>query len=85
MSSGGTGFAARRAMIARRRLTNAMDVMWFGGALIVIVLGALMVTESVVNIVTGTTLFFDGIGRPFEFVVGFIAIVFGATLIHSLK
>jgi len=55
------------------------------GALIVIVLGALMMAESVVNMVTGTTLFFDGIGRPFEFVVGLIVIVFGATFIPSLK
>ena len=75
----------RGATLARRRLANATDVIRFGWALILIVLGALLIAESVLNTVTVTARFFNGTERSFEFLVGFIAIVLGATLIPSVK
>jgi len=71
--------------MSRQRFATGADVARFGAALIVIVLGALMMAESVASMVTGNTLFFESLRRPFEFVVGFIIIVLGATLIPSVK
>ena len=85
MLFGGAVYAAKRAALARQRFATGADLARFGAALIVIVLGGLMTAESVVSTVTGSALFFEGIGRPFEFVVGFITIVLGATLIPSVK
>lgn len=64
---------------------SATDVIRFCWAAGMIVPGALIIAESLSNAVTGTTLFFNGIDRSFEFVVGFLAVVLGATLIPSVK
>jgi peptidoglycan/LPS O-acetylase OafA/YrhL len=47
----------------------------------VIVVGALLMAEAVVSIVTGTPLFFQGLNRGFEFLNGAVFVVLGATLL----
>ena len=62
-----------------------MNVGRFAAGLIVIALGALMIAEGVLGWVTGTSLFYEGVNHSFEFVVGFIAIVLGASLLDEGK
>ncbi len=53
----------------------------FIAGLIVVVLGALMVAEGVVSIVTDTSFMFArNMNRQFELVVGFVAILLGAAV-----
>ena len=56
------------------------EVTRFAGSLIVLVLGALMLAEGVVKSVTKTAIFFPSVDGNFEFVVGFIVLVFAASI-----
>lgn len=85
MTLGGAEFTERRAAAARLRFKSAADVGRFGGGLIVLVLGALILADSVVGAVTGTPIFFSGVNGGFEFAVGFIAIVLGAAQVPQPK
>jgi Na+/H+ antiporter NhaC len=55
----------------------------FAAGIIVLVCGALMTAEAVTTTVTGDQLFFSGINRGFEFMIGFIVIILGASLIDD--
>jgi len=49
-------------------------------SILVLALGALMISESVTSVVANQSfMFLEGVNRGFEFVVGFIAIVLAAT------
>ena len=53
----------------------------FIAALAVVVLGALMMAEGVVEMVAGTSFMFArGMNRQFEFVLGLIAVLLGAAV-----
>ncbi|MEN6330180.1 MAG: hypothetical protein ABFC91_07810 [Methanobacteriaceae archaeon] len=47
-------------------------------AIIVVVIGALLMAEAVVNLVTGEVLFFEGINRGLEFTIGFVFVLLAA-------
>jgi hypothetical protein len=49
-------------------------------AIIVVVIGALLMAEAVVNIVTGEVLFFADINRGLEFTIGFVFVLLAAYL-----
>ena len=85
MTLGGREFTEKRAEAARARFAGPRDVAQFGAGIVVIVLGALMLAESVVGAINGTTLFFEGVNRGFEFVVGFVTIIVGASLVPEMK
>lgn len=85
MAYGGREFTERRAAEARKRFGSVADIGMFGGGLIVIVLGALLLAEGVAGTVTNSTIFFEGVNRGFEGVVGFIAVILGASLIPRPK
>ncbi len=85
MALGGAEFTERRAQAARLRFRSAADVGHFMGGLIVLVLGALILADSVVGAVSGTPLIFSGMNSGFEFAVGFIAIVLGAAQVPQPK
>ncbi|MBU0497663.1 MAG: hypothetical protein KKG04_06895 [Candidatus Thermoplasmatota archaeon] len=55
----------------------------FAAGMIVLVCGALMTAEAVTTTVTGELLLFTGINRGFEFMIGFIAIILGASLMDD--
>lgn len=74
-----------RVEAARKRLANPRDVVGLAVGIIVIVLGALMLAEAIVGAVNHTTLFFEDVNRGFEFVVGLMAIILGASLIPEQK
>ena len=85
MTYGGIEFTKKRAEVARARFAGPADVIRFGVGLVLIVLGGLLMTEGIVGAVNETTLFFEGVNRGFEFVVGFVTIVVGASLIPAIK
>jgi hypothetical protein len=49
-------------------------------AIIVVVIGALLMAEAVVNIVTGEVLFFSDINRGLEFTIGFVFVLLAGYL-----
>ena len=49
-------------------------------AIIVVVIGALLMAEAVVNMVTGEVLFFSDINRGLEFTIGFVFVLLAAHL-----
>ncbi len=49
-------------------------------AIIVVVIGALLMAEAVVNMVTGEVLFFADINRGLEFTIGFVFVLLAAYL-----
>jgi hypothetical protein len=60
-----------------------MYLVRFVFALVVIVGGALMLADSVLGSLQGTTLFFEGVNHSFETIVGLVTLVVGASLIPS--
>ncbi len=75
----------QRVAMARLRLRSPMDLAKLAGGVVVIVLGTLLIAEGVVGVVTGTTLFFEGVNRGFEFLVGLVAIIVGASMTPERK
>lgn len=49
-------------------------------AIIVVVIGALLMAEAIVNLVTGEVLFFADINRGLEFTIGFVFVLLAAHL-----
>jgi hypothetical protein len=49
-------------------------------AIIVVVIGALLMAEAIVNIVTGEVLFFSDISRGLEFTIGFVFVLLAGYL-----
>ncbi len=76
---------SKRVTAARRRFRNASDVFSFAVGLVVIVLGALMLADGIVGWLNDTSFLFEGVNRGFEFVVGFMGVVLGASLIPEEK
>jgi len=59
---------------------RASKISRYAASVLVLVLGALMISESVTSVVANQSfMFLEGVNRGFEFVVGFIAIVLAAT------
>ncbi len=85
MTYGGKAFTEARALAARSRFSGVRDILGFGASIVLIVLGALLVAEGIIGSANGTTLFFEGVNRGFEFIMGFVTIVVGASLMPSPK
>ena len=85
MTYGGKAFTERRAEAARARFAGPADVVRFGVGLAVIVLGALMMAEGIVGALNGTTLFFEGVNRGFEVVVGLVTLTVGASMVPQAR
>lgn len=85
MAYGGREFTEKRAAAARTRFATARDVFGFGASVVLIVLGALLLAESIVGSMNGTTLFFEGVNRGFEFIVGLVTLIVGASLMPPAK
>lgn len=65
---------------------GGMRASGFIAGLIVVVLGALLIAESVTSIVADSPfMFVDGVNRGFEFVVGFIALVLAASALDESR
>lgn len=52
-------------------------------ALVVIVGGALMLSDSVIGNLSGSTFIFEGTNHGFEAIVGIVTLVVGASLVPS--
>lgn len=85
MTYGGREFTEKRASSARSRFASVRDVFAFGASIVLIVLGALLLAEGVIGSVNGTTLFFEGVNRGFEFIMGLVTIIVGASQMPSQK
>jgi len=85
MTLGGREFTEKREAAARSRFKTPADVAHFAAALFLIVLGALMLAEGIVGAMNGSTLFFEGVNRGFEFVVGLVTLIVGASLMPPEK
>ncbi len=85
MALGGREFTERRAEAARTRFRSVRDVAGFGAGLVLIVLGALMLAEGIAGSITNSTLFFKGVNRGFEFVVGLVTLITGASMMPATK
>lgn len=85
MTLGGREFTERREAAARSRFKTPTDVAHFGAALFLIVLGALMLAEGIVGTMNNSTLFFEGVNRGFEFVVGLVTLIVGASMMPAEK
>ncbi len=71
-----------------KRSVDANDlaqVTRFAGSFIVLILGTLMLAEGVIKSIAGSTLFFPELGSSFEFVIGFVIIVLGASVMSMNK
>lgn len=85
MAYGGREFTERRAAAARKRFGSVADIGMFAGGLIVIVLGALLLAEGIAGTVSNSTIFFEGVNRGFEAIVGLISVILGASLVPRPK
>jgi len=64
--------------------SRASKISRYAASILVLVLGALMISESVTSVVANQSfMFLEGVNRGFEFVVGLIAIVLAATLMDA--
>ena len=64
--------------------SRASKVSRYAASVLVLVLGALMISESLTSVVANQSfLFLESVNRGFEFVVGLIAIVLAATLMDA--
>ncbi len=66
-------------------LQGPADVARFAAGVLLIVLGALLLAEGVASTVTKTAVFFEGVNRGFEFIVGLAIVIVGASLIPARK
>lgn len=80
MALGDREFTEKREAAARARFRGPRDVANFATGLLVIMLGTVMLTESIVGAMNGSTLFFEGVSRGLEFVVGLVTLIVGASL-----
>ena len=65
---------------------NGIRINGLVAGIVVLVLGALMVAESVTSVVAGSPFMFrEGVNRGFEFMVGFVAIVLAASTIDQSR
>lgn len=85
MAYGGREFTEKRVSAARSRFASVRDVFSSGASIVLIVLGALLLAEGVVGALNGTTLFFEGVNRGFEFIMGLVTVIVGASLMPSQK
>ncbi len=85
MTYGGREFTERREVSARSRFSSIRDVLNAGASIVLIVLGALLLAEGVVGALNGTTLFFGGVNRGFEFIMGLVTVIVGASLMPPQK
>ncbi len=85
MTYGGKAFTEKRELSARSRFLGVRDVFGCGASVVLIVLGALLLAEGVFGSVTGTTLFFGGVNRGFEFIMGLVTVIVGAALMPSQR
>lgn len=85
MALGGREFTEKRETAARTRFKTPGDVAHFAAALFLIVLGALMLAEGIVGAMNQSTLFFEGVNRGFEFVVGLVTLIVGASMMPAEK
>ncbi len=85
MAYGGKEFTEKRENAARSRFATPRDVFSFGAAIVLIVLGALMIAEGIIGALNGTSLFFSGVNRGFEFVMGLVTLIVGASLMPEEK
>ncbi len=85
MTYGGKEFTERRERSARSRFSSVRDIFSFGASIVLIVLGALLIAEGVIGSINGTMLFFDGVNRGFEFIVGLVTIIVGASEMPEAK
>jgi len=85
MTLGGREFTERRAAAAQARFKTPTDVAHFAAALLLIVLGALMLAEGILGAMNGSTLFFGGVNRGFEFVMGLVTLIVGASMMPAAK
>ncbi len=85
MAYGGKEFTEKRELAARSRFSSVRDIFGFGASIVLIVLGALLLAEGVAGSLNGTMLFFDGVNRGFEFVMGLVTIIVGASLMPAAK
>ncbi len=85
MALGGREFTEKRAEAARTRFAGARDVGRFVAGIVLIVLGALLLAEGIAGSITNSTLFFEGVNRGFEFIVGLVTLIVGASMIPEMK
>ncbi len=85
MTYGGKEFTEKRRLSARSRFSSVRDVFESGASIILIVLGALLLAEGVLGTLNGTTLFFGGVNRGFEFIMGLVTVIVGASLMPPQK
>ncbi len=85
MTYGGKEFTEKRALAARNRFSSIRDIFAFGASMVLIVLGALLLAEGVIGSVNGTMLFFEGVNRGFEFIMGLVTVIVGASMMPSQK
>jgi Ni,Fe-hydrogenase I cytochrome b subunit len=66
--------------------SRASKISRYAISILVLVLGALMISESVTSVVANQSyIFLEDVNRGFEFVVGLIAIVLAATLMDAAR
>ncbi len=85
MALGGREFTEKRVEAARTRFAGVRDVGRLGAGLLLIVLGALMLAEGIAGSITNSVLFFAGVNRGFEFVVGLVTVIVGASMVPEMK
>lgn len=85
MAYGGRQFTERRELAARSRFSSIRNIFEFGASVVLIVLGALLLAEGVIGSLNGTMLFFDGVNRGFEFIMGLVTVIVGASLMPTEK
>ena len=62
-----------------------MNVPRFVASLIVIVLGALMIADSALEMSGNSAIFFENVSYKFKFVVGFVVIVIATSIMDLSK
>jgi hypothetical protein len=62
-----------------------MNIPRFVASLIVIVLGALMIADSALEMAGNSAIFFEDVNYKFKFVVGFVVIVLAASIMDLSK
>jgi len=76
---------AMRFAKADETMSNPENAARFAGGVTAITLGALMIAEGISCYINGGSLFFEGVGRGFESVVGVLAVILGASIVPKLN